>query len=92
MVFSEILFRIKLSYTLKCLLATNYQFRALSTKKNPVGDLSKYKWDKENCINHLQQVDDLLMVNYKDLAEQYSLQNDDGKYQLIWMMWDPLRC
>ena len=33
MVSSEILFRLKTSYTLKCLLTTNFQFRALSGKK-----------------------------------------------------------
>ena len=33
MVSSEILFRLKTSHTLKCLLTTNFQFRALSGKK-----------------------------------------------------------
>ena len=64
----------------------NYKLPLLGIKreKNPVGDLSKYQWDKENCINDLLQVYDLSMVNYSDLAEWYSLQRDDGKYQFIW--------
>ena len=83
MVSSEKLFRLKTFCTLKCLLTTNFHFRALSGKKNPVGDLSKYQRDKENCIIDLLHVDDLSMLNYSDLAERYSLQRDDGKYQFI---------
>ena len=83
MVFSEILFRNKTVLHAQMFASHKLPIQGIKHKKNPVGDLSKYKWDKENCINHLQQVDDLLMVNYKDLAEEYSLQNDDGKYQLI---------
>ena len=52
--------------------------------KNLVDDLSKYQWDKENCINDLQQADDFSKLNYNGLVERYSLQRDNDKCQFIW--------
>ena len=59
MVSSEILFRLKTSYTLKCLLTTNFQFRALSGKKIQLVNSLNTNGKKENCINDVLQVDDL---------------------------------
>ena len=52
--------------------------------KNLVDDLSKYQWDKENCINDLQQADDFSKLNYNGLVERYSLQRDNDKCQFVW--------
>ena len=51
--------------------------------KNLVDDLSKYQWDKENCINDLKQADDFSKLNYNGLVERYSLQRDNDKCQFI---------
>ena len=59
MVSSEKLFKLNASYTLKCLLTTNFQFRALSGKKIQLGNSLNTNGKKENCINDVLQVDDL---------------------------------
>ena len=41
-------------------------------------------WKSKNCINDLQQADELSKLNYNGLAERYSLQRDTDKCQFIW--------
>ena len=108
MVSSDILLKLKTSYTLKCLLTTNFQlmtflntsgtkktvstiYRVGHKKRNQI--LKKKKkiqhflmicWKSKNCINDLQQADELSKLNYNGLAERYSLQRDTDKCQFIW--------
>ena len=57
------------------MLKLEKEFRTINPKKSIVSS--------KILFSDLLHTDDLSMLNFSDLAERYSHQRDDGKYQFI---------
>ena len=47
-------------------------------KKDHVGDISKFNFDKENCIHEVNSYNENDEINFSALARKYNLKNSNG--------------
>ena len=47
-------------------------------KRSHTGNISNYLWEKENCLNELENMDDSEIINFSNLAVRFNLRNVSG--------------
>ena len=52
-----------------------FLFKGEKRKRSHIGNISNYLWEKENCLNKLQNMDDSEIINLSNLAVKFNLRN-----------------
>ena len=55
-------------------------FQGLKQKRNHAGILENYTWDKQQCIEEVNNYPDKHPITFSELARAYNLKNNSSKY------------
>ena len=55
-----------------------FLFKGEKRKRSHIGNISSYLWEKENCSNELENMNDSEIINLSNLAVRFNLRNVSG--------------
>ena len=55
-----------------------FYLRKKNANEATFGNISNYLWEKENCLNELENMDDSEIINFSNLAVRFNLRNVSG--------------
>ena len=55
-----------------------FLFKGEKRKRSHIGNISNYLWEKENCSNELENMNDSEIINLSNLAVRFNLRNVSG--------------
>ena len=71
------------SFSNHVLIILLFLFKSEKRKRSHIGKISNYLWEKENCLNELERLDDSEIINFSNLAVRFNLRNVSGLIHLI---------
>ena len=60
--------------TFSCIILL-FLFKGEKRKRSHIGKISNYLWEKENCLNELENMDDSEIINFSNLADRFNCRN-----------------
>ena len=55
-----------------------FLFKGGKRKRSHIGNISNYLWEKQNCLNELENMDDSKIITFSNLAIRFNLRNVSG--------------
>ena len=63
---------------LKWLIILLFLFKGEKCKQSHISNISIDLWEKENCLNELENMNDSVIINFSNLAVRFNLRNASG--------------
>ena len=70
--------RVHKTFKFSCIIVL-FLFKGEERKRSHIGKISDYLWEKENCLNELERLDDSEIINFSNLAVRFNLRNVSGR-------------
>ena len=70
-------FKVHKMFKYACIISL-FLFKGEKRKRSHIGNISNYLWEKENCLNELENMDDSEIINFSNLTVRFKLRNVSG--------------